>query len=66
MPLGVLGLELQLAVVLCRCWGLNVDPLKEQPVLLTSDLSFQLLLVMIYEAQHTVGAVVLSLQCVAE
>lgn len=33
--------------------------LKEQPVFLTSEPSFQLLLVIIYEAQHTVGAVVL-------
>lgn len=35
-------------------------------MLLTGEPSFQLPLVMIYEAQHIVGAVVLSLQCVAE
>lgn len=32
MPSGPLELELQMAVVLCMCWELNVDPLKEQPV----------------------------------
>lgn len=33
----LLELELQMVVTWCGCWGKNLSPLKEQPLLLTTE-----------------------------